>query len=217
MEGCTACNERAQRSSEGVWRGRAAWQCGRARAKAVRVRARARAVRGLVACSARRGRPPRSVEQQPAMPGPRLSRDAWQHGLPDRHHHTQPRSDDGTPSARAARRAGANSSAPCRAARSPVQWQCCHRLLVRRGSAHRSRPGSIVCRRRVGASGRRAPARWRPASFLRWALSARPPRRRRRRLLFRAVLVYKIIIGRPVVGRRTAPSRRWRQRSTAGP
>lgn len=46
-------------------------RCGRARATE-----RARAVRGSVACSARRGRPHRSVEQKPAMPGPRLSRAA---------------------------------------------------------------------------------------------------------------------------------------------
>lgn len=56
---------------------------------------RVRVVRGSVACSERRGRPHRSVEHKPAMPGPRLSRAAWQHGLPDRHHRTQPRSDDG--------------------------------------------------------------------------------------------------------------------------
>lgn len=41
-----------------------------------RRRRRARAVRGSVACSARRGRPHRSVELMPAMPGPRLSRAA---------------------------------------------------------------------------------------------------------------------------------------------
>ncbi|CAG5041780.1 unnamed protein product [Parnassius apollo] len=44
--------------------------------RAQRRRRRARAVRGPVACSARRGRPHRSVEQEPAMPGPRLSRAA---------------------------------------------------------------------------------------------------------------------------------------------
>ncbi|KAJ0180987.1 hypothetical protein K1T71_003072 [Dendrolimus kikuchii] len=49
-------------------------RCGSARA--VAAASGARAVRGPVACSARRGRPHRSVEQEPAMPGPRLSRAA---------------------------------------------------------------------------------------------------------------------------------------------
>lgn len=56
--------------------GRRGAAAGGAGVRAHRRRRGARAVRGSVACSARRGRPHRSVEQEPAMPGPRLSRAA---------------------------------------------------------------------------------------------------------------------------------------------
>lgn len=97
--GCCLSADGCQWVARGVWqrgcsgRGGCAGCARRARRRGPRG---VRAVRGSVACDARRGRPHRSVEQEPAMPGPRLSRAAWQHGPPDRHHHTQPRSDDGT-------------------------------------------------------------------------------------------------------------------------
>lgn len=149
--------------------GRRCGPCARgAEVRAQRRRARARAVRGPVACSARRGRPHRphrSVEQEPAMPGPRILRAAWQHGPPHRHHHTQPRSDHGTVTHR-------DSAAP----------------VIVLPTIRSADPKSI--------QGRPSwLARWRRASLLR---RGSPPAPRRPLLLFLAVpvRVYKIIIGR---------------------
>lgn len=182
--------------------------------RAHRRRRQARAVRGSVACSARRGRPHRSVEQKPAMPGPRLSRAAWQHGLPDRHHHTQPRSDDGMHHrvnvfiirGRPSHHAIASSIAAHFVISD--QWQCYRNLASQWGSVN-----AEVSSRFDRPQTERSRHEWSPRATLDGAggrscgeHSPPAPRCRRRRLLFRAVHVHKIIIGRPVVN--TAARRR---------
>lgn len=159
-----------------------------------------RAVRGSVACDARRGRPHRSVEQEPAMPGPRLSRAAWQHGPPDRHHHTQPRSDDGTnlwmlvasaPNRGSLRLLG-------RGRFGSFLWPVIvfSSLFRQWGSASAEVLDSIRSSAADGTRRERAPRGPLDGAAGRSCGERFPPAPRRRRLLFHAVRVHKIIIGR---------------------